>query len=44
MGDQSVTKAEFDDLITAIKALLDQMVTLTAKVDNIRKKKIEQEM
>ena len=35
MGDQPVTRAEFDSLNTAAKALLDQMVALTAKIDNI---------
>jgi len=41
MGDQPVTKAEFDGLIAAAKALSDHMVALitttaglTAKVDN----------
>jgi tRNA(Arg) A34 adenosine deaminase TadA len=35
MGDQPVTRAEFDGLHTAAKALLDQMVALTAKIGNI---------
>ena len=35
MGDQPVTKAKFDGLYTAAKAMLDQMVALTAKIDNI---------
>jgi len=42
MGDQPVTRAEFDGLIVSAKALLNQMATLTAKVDhmnNNRKKK-----
>jgi len=33
MGDQPVTRAIFDDLNTAAKALSDQMVALTAKID-----------
>jgi len=35
MGDQPVTRAEFDSLNTAAKALLDHMVALTAKIGNI---------
>jgi hypothetical protein len=35
MGDQPVTRAEFDILHTAAKALLNQMVALTAKIGNI---------
>jgi len=35
MGDQPVTRAKFDGLNTAAKALLDQMVALTAKINNI---------
>jgi len=35
MGDQPVTRAEFGSLNAAAKALLDQMVALTAKIDNI---------
>jgi len=34
MGDQPVTKAEFDGLTATIKVLADQMATLTAKVDD----------
>jgi len=35
MGDQPVTRTEFASLNAAAKALLDQMVALTAKIDNI---------
>jgi hypothetical protein len=35
MEDQPVTRAEFDGLNAAAKALLDHMVVLTAKIDNI---------
>jgi len=35
MGDQPVTRAEFDGLIVSAKALLNQMATLTAKVDHM---------
>jgi kinetochore protein Nuf2 len=35
MGDITITRAEFDCLNAAAKALLDQLTTLTAKVDNI---------
>ena len=34
MGDQPVTRAEFG-LNVAAKAMLDQMMALTAKIDNI---------
>ncbi|AES77282.2 pectinacetylesterase family protein [Medicago truncatula] len=35
MGDQPVTRTEFGSLNTAAKALLDQMLTLAAKIGNI---------
>jgi len=35
MGDQPVTRAEFGGLTAVAKALLDQLTTLTTKMDNI---------
>ncbi|MCI55466.1 hypothetical protein A2U01_0076717, partial [Trifolium medium] len=35
MGDQPITRTEFDGLAPMIKALLDQMAALTTKVDDI---------
>ncbi|PNX59454.1 hypothetical protein L195_g059697, partial [Trifolium pratense] len=35
MGDQPVTRADFDDLATMVKALSDKLTTLTTKGDDV---------